>query len=95
MARKEIRRNILIRDHQQKERWDTHEKEYGFTNFSQMIRFYVDNGMAERETKDAFVGALESLKDSLAALHKHNESLSTFVELLSMRLAKEGGGSEV
>lgn len=96
MARKGIKRNILIRDHQQEKRWDEHEKECGFPSFSLMVLFYVDKGMIERETtKDPLVGALEPLKDSLAALHKQNESFSASVELISMRLAKEGAGSEV
>ena len=94
MVRKGIPRNIVISDQSQLERWEKHTEEC-FSNFSAMIRHYVDKGINEAGRKDTYIEAIEPLKNSIGGLFKQNEVFAGQLELILMKITKDGIGSDV
>ena len=91
------KKNIVLKSEKQALDFEKFVRDGGFSNFSQMCRQVIIEAMKRHyggssEEKNLLKNTLDSLHDSL---HKSLELINERVELIGMRINKEGITSEV
>lgn len=97
MTRTCIRKNIALNDKKQLEGFKKFVKDGGFSSFSQMARHSIKD--ARKRFYEGSLAEVGQLQNSLDAyhnsLHKDYESLKERLELIAIRISKEGITSDV
>ena len=92
-----IRKNISFNNKKQLEVFENYVKDGGFSSFSHMARHSIKEAM--KRFYEGSLGEVEQLRNSLDAylnpLHKDHESLKERLELIEIRISKEGITSDV
>lgn len=97
MARNCLRKHIVLNDKKQQEDFEKFVKDCGFGSFSQMARYSIKDVMKRfyEGTTTEVRHLEESINSSHNSLHKDYESIKERLELIAIRISKEGITSNV